>query len=450
MSEKVRKKIAEICGKDRYSSAIVETEKINFEALVNYAKRNKKKAFFWAKPSERYVFFALDKIFDFSGDKNAMLSELDEIKKNFTVEYPALIERKIPYITGSIKFNNGEANVWSDFSFNDWFIPRFVFLKYEEKFFLIINVLPGESEINVLSEYGSISETAFGAGSGFAGGSPLPKLEFVSEIDLNNWNGKIKSALKLIENGSVSKIVISRFVKNNLVNDVNYYGLISRLSENFPFCTVFGYHSKNSFFFGATPETLFNVNRSSLETDALAGSISRGKTIYEDEKLANELLASDKNLREHRNVVEFILSKLEAHAKTIAYNDTPKIRKLRNIQHLWTPIKAELYDDANILSLLYDLHPTPAVCGSPKETAYEKIHEIENFERGLFTGVVGWFNFDNIADFSVAIRSALIKNNELYAYAGCGIVKGSDAKEEFAETKLKLKPILSLFDENEY
>ncbi len=450
MLEFIEQKITENSNSDFFVSILFEAEKINFNALVNYAKRNKKKSLFWAKPSESYFFFAFDKIHEFSNDRNTLLNEINSIKEIFKSDYSANPDLKIPFVTGGVKFNNGENSVWQDFLFNDWFIPRFVFLKSNEKFFLIVNISPRENAKNVIAEFSAIREIAFNAESGIISTSASQKLEFVSEISAEEWNVKISAALQLIDENTVSKIVISRFIENKLIGNVNYHSLLSRLAENFPFCTIFGFQSKNSFFFGATPETLFSVNHSSLETDALAGSISRGKTIYEDENLANELLTSDKNLREHRKVVEFIITQLEKHAQTIVYRDTPKIRKLRNIQHLWTPIKAQLKENVNLLSLLYDLHPTPAVCGSPKETAFKKIYEIENFERGLFTGVIGWFNFNNIGDFSVAIRSALIKNNSIFSYAGCGIVKGSVAEEEFTETQLKLKPILNLFEDNEY
>ena len=449
MLEKIEQKLKKIGNGEVYSSVLCETEKINFNALTNYAKRNKIKTFFWAKPSESFVFLALGKTILLPENSAELPDKITELQNSFAFDYD-YSKTKIPLVVGGVKFNNGENSVWQDFRFNDWFVPRFVFLKSEEKFCIVVNASPNESVANLLAELSPLLAASHEAESGFGSHSFVPGLEFQSEIDEDEWNEKIEKALALIEQNVVSKIVISRYVHNKLTNDVSYYSLLSRLAENFPFCTVFGYQSKNSFFFGATPETLFSVNHSELETDALAGSISRGKTIYEDENLANELLSSDKNLREHKKVVEFIIARLEKHAQTIVYQDTPKIRKLRNIQHLWTPIKAHLKEDANLLSLLYDLHPTPAVCGSPKETAFEKIYEIENFERGLFTGVVGWFNFGNIGDFSVAIRSALIKNNSLYAYAGCGIVRGSDAKDEFNETRLKLKPILSLFEENEY
>ena len=91
------------------------------------------------------------------------------------------------------------------------------------------------------------------------------------------------------------------------------------------------------------------------------------------------------------------------------------------------------------------LHPTPAVCGVPCEVALKYIDQYEKHDRGLYSGVIGWFNFNNEAELAVGIRSALIKDNKLYAYSGCGIVNGSNPESEFEESELKLKPILNLF-----
>ena len=100
----------------------------------------------------------------------------------------------------------------------------------------------------------------------------------------------------------------------------------------------------------------------------------------------------------------------------------------------------------SIFELLKEIHPTPAICGVPWNNALQFIKELEDHSRGFFAGVIGWFNFESEAEFAVAIRSALIKNKELYAFAGCGIVKGSDPIDEFEETKLKLNAILSILN----
>ena len=102
-----------------------------------------------------------------------------------------------------------------------------------------------------------------------------------------------------------------------------------------------------------------------------------------------------------------------------------------------------------MFKLLKELYPTPAICGYPKDTAYQMIKKMESHRRGLYSGIIGWFNFDNVGEFAIAIRSALSINNKIIAYAGGGIVEDSDPESEYEETELKLKTILNLFnDEN--
>ena len=161
--------------------------------------------------------------------------------------------------------------------------------------------------------------------------------------------------------------------------------------------------------------------------------------------MENFLLHSEKNLFEQRAVVNFIHNLLNKISDEIIFDDKPIIRKLPNIQHLWTIMRAKLKKDFKLFDIIMKLHPTPAICGDPWKIAKDFILEKEPHDRGLYSGNIGWFNFKGSGEFAVAIRSALLKANNLYAYAGCGIVEGSEAKTEFEESEIKLKPILSLF-----
>jgi menaquinone-specific isochorismate synthase len=436
-----------------YKSYIFPINKINSKALIKRAKEKKNKFLYWRKPSEDFAFLAVNSIKELTAKTGELLiEEVNHIKNNLESNISDYGDKRFPLIVGGVKFNEiTKSEIWGDFKYHDWFLPRATFILINGDYFLTINLLPREKFDEIKNEIGEILDAAFSLPKDEkTEKGQTPKIKKNGNHDRVVWEKRITEALRLILNGDLDKIVISRFVNHTLDIAPDYHGILTELSSSFPFCTIFGFNSGESFFFGATPETLFTVHNSELETDALAGSIERGKNIYEDDVLANELLSSDKNLREHKKVVDFLISRLEKHSVTIIYKDTPKIRKLRNIQHLWTPINAKLKKNVNLLSILYDIHPTPAVCGSPQKIAYDKIPDIENFERGLFTGVIGWFNFSDVGDFSVAIRSGLIKGKELNAYAGCGIVNGSDADEEFLETKLKLQPVLSLFEENEY
>ena len=122
------------------------------------------------------------------------------------------------------------------------------------------------------------------------------------------------------------------------------------------------------------------------------------------------------------------------------------VKKFSNIQHLQTILRGKLKAESNIFDIILSLFPTPAVCGMPKLKALEIINELEDFDRGLFTGLIGWFNCKGYGEFNVTLRCGLINQDNLYVFAGCGIVENSDPIEEYEEINLKLKPILSLFE----
>jgi menaquinone-specific isochorismate synthase len=122
--------------------------------------------------------------------------------------------------------------------------------------------------------------------------------------------------------------------------------------------------------------------------------------------------------------------------------DERTIRKLANVQHLRTPIRATLSEERHVLDLVEALHPTPAVGGLPPELALETIRETEVFDRGWYAAPVGWIDGDGDGSFAVAIRSALARERTATLFAGAGIVDDSDPDEEWDELQLKYRPIL--------
>jgi menaquinone-specific isochorismate synthase len=186
-----------------------------------------------------------------------------------------------------------------------------------------------------------------------------------------------------------------------------------------------------------------------VEFDALAGSAPRGKNEKEDKEFEKMLLSSEKDIAEHNFVVEHIKVSLSGFSNEIEIHNNLSIKKLSNIQHLHTFVTAKLENNFSMFNLLKELYPTPAICGSPKDAALRVIKKSENFRRGLYSGIIGFFNFDNEGEFVVALRSAVSTGTKIVAYAGSGIVNNSDPGSEFSETELKLKPVMTLFkDEN--
>jgi menaquinone-specific isochorismate synthase len=274
---------------------------------------------------------------------------------------------------------------------------------------------------------------------------PVPFEKNSPDSEIHNWSNQINSALEKISTGKLSKVVLARY-KDCQFNELqNNLALLERLEENFETCYTFAYRNGDSVFFGASPEKLFKISNGFIETDALAGSIPRGTSKDEDDNYTEELLQSEKNLAEHKSVIDFFLEQLTPVTEKILFDSQPSIKKYRNIQHLYSHIRAKLKQNTSIFSLLELLHPTPAVCGMPKAEALKTINDLEDFDRGMYAGVLGWFNLENEGEFVVGIRSALLHGKFLRAFAGCGIVAGSESLSEFNETELKLRPILSLF-----
>jgi menaquinone-specific isochorismate synthase len=154
------------------------------------------------------------------------------------------------------------------------------------------------------------------------------------------------------------------------------------------------------------------------------------------------LLDSEKDLREHACVRDSILRRLEQVGILGIADQGPRILPLANVQHLHTPIHAEVGESVHLLEVLSELHPTPAVGGTPREAALSRIRELEQMDRGLYAGVVGWFNHLNEGEMVVGIRSALIDGRRAKLYAGAGIVDGSEPEKEMRETELKLRALL--------
>ena len=434
-------------------SFAINVEKIELDGILNSIQLKDEKFFYSERPEENSSFLGMGSVFSVNVSGNNRVSEtaasIEQIEKSFKSNWKDFGLTSVPLFLGGMKFSaNDPDELWSDYSDSDWFIPKYLFYKFDNSFYLIYNFsgrdylnnkieeelsrafnLINNIELNDIEEYNSIISS---------------NVDDYSEK--LNWIDNVKVALKKIESGEVQKIVLSRQVELELQEQSRISYLLSQLRVNYPRCYIFAFGKGESIFFGASPEKLAKIANGWIEADALAGSTPRGSDTETDIKLATDLLSSEKNLAEQQVVVNFIEHSFAEFCEEIIYDEKPIIRKLPNIQHLWTPIKAKLKSQKKIFSILKEIHPTPAICGVPWTSALDSIRELENHNRGLFAGMVGWFNFYNEGEFAVAIRSALMKKKKVYAFAGCGIVDGSDPELEFEESELKLKPILSLFE----
>jgi len=261
--------------------------------------------------------------------------------------------------------------------------------------------------------------------------------------EAGDYRGAVARALERIGAGEFRKIVLARAQDLTAGRPLHPLRLLNGLRQRFPDCYAFSLaNGRGQSFIGASPERLVRVSKGALETEALAGSTRRGSSASEDAAVGAALLRSEKDVREQREVLDDIVARLAPLGLALEFPPQPQLRRLANVQHLHTPVRAPLPDGVRLLDALAALHPTPAVGGSPREPAVARIRELEGFSRGLYAGALGWLNARGGGEFFVGIRSALVEGATARVYAGAGVVAGSTPEKEFAETELKFKAIL--------
>ena len=264
----------------------------------------------------------------------------------------------------------------------------------------------------------------------------------------DHYERAVGEAVRRIEAGEFRKIVLARAKDLRAGKSFHPLQVLNGLRQRYADCFAFSVaNGRGQSLIGASPERLLRVHGGVLLTEALAGSAARGASASEDAALASALLRNEKDLAEHACVLDSILRRLRPLGLQPQHSDKPAIRRLANVQHLHTPVVAPVVPGVRLLDVLARLHPTPAVGGSPRETAVARIRELESFPRGLYAGALGWINSSGEGEFFVGLRSALIDGPAARLYAGAGIMAGSDPVKEKAETELKFNAMqASLLD----
>jgi salicylate biosynthesis isochorismate synthase/menaquinone-specific isochorismate synthase len=261
------------------------------------------------------------------------------------------------------------------------------------------------------------------------------------------FEAAVEGATARIAEGEMSKVVLAREVIVNAGAAHDTAALFGAMREQFPACFCFCCGTPEAAFIGASPELLVRRSGASASTVALAGSTRRSSDPAVDDHLGEQLLRSDKDRREQRIVAERIVRALRPHAVWVQEAGEPEVAKVANIQHLATPIVAQLAEPHSAIELAGLLHPTPAVGGEPWPAAAKAIAELEGMDRGWYAAPVGWMDATEDGEFCVALRSALLRDREAHLFAGVGVVAGSDPAAELAETEVKLGALLPLLAE---
>ena len=256
------------------------------------------------------------------------------------------------------------------------------------------------------------------------------------------WQSQVSSAINAIKSNKLEKVVLARDVTATSKTEISIRSLLQRLEIEYPSTWIFLVDG----LIGATPELLVRLSKSLVTSRVLAGTIRKTGNEDRDLTLAASLAKSSKDLEEHEYAVRSVADALAPFCSSTNVPEAPFVLHLSNVMHLATDVTGVLNDSAkqsDIFTLIAQLHPSAAVCGTPALEAKKLIVELEQMNRQRYAGPVGWIDANNDGEIAIALRCGQLSNdrNSIRIFAGCGIVAGSDPATEFAESQAKLMPM---------
>ena len=269
----------------------------------------------------------------------------------------------------------------------------------------------------------------------------MPKITW-RENNVENWKAKVLTAVTEIQEDSLDKVVLAREIVADADSEIDPRSVLRNLAKEYPGTWVYS----NNGLVGATPELLIRLNNSMVVSRVLAGTISKTGDDEKDLALAASLARSSKDLEEHEYAVRSVAEALSPFCTSTNVPDAPFVLHLSNVMHLATDVTGAIKEGhkvIDIFAILAKLHPSAAVCGTPTALAAELIKRIEGINRRRYAGPIGWIDSKGDGEQGIALRCGYINGREVHAFAGCGIVAGSDATKEVTESQAKFLPIIN-------
>jgi menaquinone-specific isochorismate synthase len=266
-------------------------------------------------------------------------------------------------------------------------------------------------------------------------------------ISSDAWKERVAEAIKRIEQSEVDKVVLARDLVATTTSDIDARPILKKLAAEYPSTWTFAVDG----LVGATPELLLRLSRGMVTSRVLAGTIPKTGDDEKDLALAGSLARSSKDLEEHEYAVRSVAEALEPFCSSTNVPESPFVLHLANVMHLATDVTGALIETkqrVDAFSLLKSLHPSAAVCGTPRNIAFDIIDEIEGMNRGRYAGPVGWIDASGDGELGIALRTGQISGKEIRIYAGCGIVAGSNPEKELEESAAKMIPMKSALQQH--
>ena len=422
--------------------------------LSIFHKARQQTRLFWHQPGSGMAMTAVGLAMPLTGCGEARFAQVGSAYRRLVSEarittcpsYPLAA----PVALGGFAFDSAAPPnpAWEAYPDALLMVPRFLFLAAANAAWCTINL-----HVSAACNPDTVADDAIDELVGLMAvdSDPTDDRQPVIGKQMNNhpdpWERQVHDLVQAIQRGAVQKVVLARELHLRAQADFDIGVALRRLAAASRHCTLFAIDTGSACMIGATPERLVRLHGRTVQVDCLAGSTARGDTEYTDRLLGEALLNSDKERREHGLVVRTLREALSAHCSSLHVPEVPRLLRLPDVQHLYTPLQGTLRAGSNVLNLVAQLHPTPGVGGVPRAAALDLIREQEGLSRGWYAGPIGWVDAHDGGEFVVGIRSALVRGSEAWLYAGCGIVKGSEPHREYEESCLKLRPMLTALTE---
>jgi menaquinone-specific isochorismate synthase len=401
-------------------SQLITTELLGEHPLLSSISTAKNLSTAWIRSGDGLIGFGVYKELEISGPERFTLARnwWDKEVANFTIKNNVHGGGTGPILFTSFAFDENQPS--------KLIIPQIVIGQKNGKSWITWIGETSQPEISQLKNSAVSGEIKWQAGS----------------ISEEKWRNQVAVAIKSINAGGLEKVVLARDLTATSTSAIDARQLLKRLEIEYPSTWLFLVDG----LVGATPELLVRLSKSLVTSRVLAGTIRKTGDEDRDLTLAASLAKSSKDLEEHEYAVRSVADALAPFCSSTNVPDSPFVLHLSNVMHLATDVTGVLNDSAkptDIFTLISELHPSAAVCGTPTKKASELITELEQMNRGRYAGPVGWIDIHGDGEIALALRCGQISQDKLkiQIYAGCGVVAGSDPEKEFAESQAKLMPM---------
>lgn len=425
----------------------IEVNRLSALAFFAAGEKYKGERYFWQNPEKTFTLVGLGHAYTISNN-NGEHTRFDEVERKWKQLTKNIVKEEDlqPILFGGFTFDpqNKTEGEWSAFPQSFFAVATFQLVIRHDKAFVSIHYITEEENSAPVFEQLRLERDRLihAAQVKEVKTYEKPVMENYEEPYKEEYLQSIHKVTDCIKAGDAEKVVIARSLSLQFEEQVASPQILSHVIHEQPESYLFGLEHEEMLFFGASPERLVKVEEGQAFSSCVAGSIRRGQTADEDKELGQALLNDEKNRGEHHYVVEMITETFKKNCSNVKVPKQPKLLKIRDIQHLYTPVEGVLNDGATILQLVKYLHPTPALGGVPRKEAMEMIRTFEPMNRGLYAAPVGWVDADGNGEFAVAIRSAALLGDRAFLYAGGGIVGDSTPQSEYEETLVKFRPML--------